>query len=926
MKSDKLRQLYLKFFEDKGHLIMPSSSLIPAADKTLLFTSAGMVQFKPYFTGEDTPPKSNLTSIQKCLRTTDIEEVGDLNHLTFFEMLGNFSIGGYFKQKAVELAWEFLVDVLELQPKRLWVTIYQDDDEAFDIWVAKGVPKERISRWGTKENYWGPVGNEGPCGPCSEIHYDYGLEYSCGKTDCGPNCCQRFVELWNLVFMQFYQDEQGKKVPLPSPNIDTGMGLERATAIMQNTTTVYNTDLFKEIIECIERISGHKYGQNPESDIAIRVVAEHLRSATFMIADGVVPANDGRGYVLRRLIRRAITFGRKIDVQRSFVEEVARVVIREMGNFYAELTQREVFVCKTLEAEEERFYHVISSGMPILENGIIPLRSRLSAQDHLPTDEEIEEMMSSLHSVLQPKWFGDEIAGDIRRTVEDNDKSTINRLSGRETFVLYDTYGFPPELTEEVASQHGLSVDMEGFQAELGKQRERARSAQKFLVDPSNKVYEKLREGSLFIGRDTYTSDTVLTCILVDGNPVDSISKTTEAHQVEVVIKKTPFYPEGGGQIGDIGTIKSKTGSLEVSDTFTPMIGVIVQKVALIEGLLEIGQDVTASVDIERRRNTTRNHTATHMLHAALREVLGSHVQQAGSLVAEDRLRFDFTHVAPVQGKELQEIQSLVNQRIRDNIFVENAETSYKEALSKGALAFFGDKYGHRVNVVTISGDTGFSVEMCGGTHLESTGQIGYLRIVSESSVGSGLRRIEAVTGAFAEKVVDDNLSLLNAVAAGLGVGIKQIESRLEHLMKQLEASKRKENIETEHTHKDIVENLLQSATDIGNITLLIGQVDCSSTDFLRIIADQLKSKATKSVIVLGTIIEDKPKILVMVDPSLIPCGYSAKTIVQDLAAVIGGGGGGRPEMAQAGGTDPSKLEQALSRAIEMIQEIEANR
>ena len=926
MKSEKLRQLYLKFFEDKGHVIMPSSSLIPAADKTLLFTSAGMVQFKPYFTGEDIPPKSDLTSIQKCLRTTDIEEVGDLNHLTFFEMLGNFSIGGYFKQKAVELAWEFLVDVLKLESERLWVTIYTDDDEAFDVWIAKGVPKEKISRWGSKENYWGPVGNEGPCGPCSEIHYDYGIEYSCGKPDCGPNCCERFVELWNLVFMQFYQDSEGKKIPLPSPNIDTGMGLERAAAIMQNTTTVYDTDLFKGIIECIEGISGHTYGQHLESDIAIRVVAEHLRSATFMIADGVVPANDGRGYVLRRLIRRAITFGRKIDIHVSFVEEVARVVVGQMGEFYSELLQREIFVCKTLQAEEERFDHAINSGMPILEKAIIPLRTGLAGLDHLPDDKEIEDLMNSIHSMLQPKWFGDEIAADIRNAVGHKDKPRMNRLSGREIFVLYDTYGFPPELTEEVALQHGLGVDLESFQAELEKQKERARSAQKFVTDPSNKVYENLSEGSLFIGHNTYTCKSVLTSILLDGIPVDRINQTTESHQLEVVIKNTPFYAEGGGQIGDTGIIESDTGRLEVLDTFTPIIGVNVHKVTLVRGLLEVGQEITASINTERRRNTTRNHTATHMLHAALREVLGSHVQQAGSLVAEDRLRFDFTHVSPVQSKELQEIQELVNRRIRDNILVENVETTYKDALSKGALAFFGDKYGHKVNVVTIAGDTDFSVEMCGGTHLESTGQVGYFRIISESSVGSGLRRIEAVTGSFAEKVADDNLSLLNAVAASMGVGIKQIGARLEHLMKQLEESKRKENIETEHSHKDIVENLLQSATDIGDIRLLIGQVDCSSTDFLRIIADQLKSKATKSVIVLGTIIEDKPKILVMVDSLLISYGYSAKTIVQDLAAVIGGGGGGRPEMAQAGGTDPSKLEQALSRAIEMIQEIEAKR
>ena len=584
---------------------MPSSPLIPPPDDpTLLLTSAGMVQFKPYFMGERRPPKPRLTSVQKCFRVTDVDEVGDASHLTFFEMLGNFSIGDYFKEKAIEWAWEFVTERMKLPRERLWATIYLDDDEARDIWLKINVPEERIRRFDKKENFWGPAGNEGPCGPCSEIHYDFGGTCRLGKPDegCGPNCeCGRFLELWNLVFMQFYQDTDGKRTPLPNPNIDTGMGLERASLILQDVPSIYETDLFQPLVARVCQLSGKEYGKDAETDVAIRVVAEHARSAAFLIADSVAPDNQGRGYVLRQLIRRAIRFARKLGLETgkgAVLPLVAEAVIQKMGTIYPNLAEGRDFVIRVLQEEEERFSQVYETGMRILE-----------------------EMF-------------------------ENERDGL--LAGEQAFLLYDTYGFPVEVTAEIAREHGIEVDMEGFQREMEAQRLRGRVAGERFGGgyDAQRLYQEMGVGQVnFLGYETTTAPSVITGLIVNGLPVNEVS---QGQEVEVILRETPFYAEGGGQVGDTGIMEGANGNIRVEDAQSPVTGVIVHRGRVVKGTVAKGDEVVATVDGDRRLDAARNHTATHLLHAALRAVLGSHVRQAGSLVAPDRLRFDFTHVSPL--------------------------------------------------------------------------------------------------------------------------------------------------------------------------------------------------------------------------------------------------------------------------------------
>ena len=770
MTGDEIRNSYIQFFESKGHLHMPSASLIPAGDPTLLFTSAGMVPFKPFFMGEQTPPNRRLTSSQKSFRTTDIDEVGDHKHLTFFEMLGNFSIGDYFKNNAIAYAWELVTTLFNLPPEKLYVTIHLDDDEAFAIWRDEiGVPPERIYRYGDSDNWWGPAGTEGPTGPCSEIHYDGGAEKGCAPMvppddltaqfrqerdtgvygappGCHPNCdCERFVELWNLVFMQFYQDPERNRTPLPAPSVDTGMGLERAAAVLQNKPNVYETDLFQPILDKACQLSGKSYGANRETDYALRVVAEHARAASFLIGDGVVPGNEGRGYVLRRVIRRAIRYGRRLGLDQAFLTEVAEVVLERFRAVYHELEENHAFILRVIGLEEERFSRTIDTGLPILE----------------------EELRNS-----------------------------SGTLPGMSVFILYDTYGFPPELTAEIAREHGLDVDMEGFEREMEVQREQSRAGQGFTGSMEmHTAYENLGVGhTQFVGYRQLEQETLVAALLVDNV---AAGHAGQGQPVEVVLENTPFYAESGGQVGDRGIIAGPNGLVRVEDTQSPVAGLIVHRGVVERGDMSLGEPVTARVDLHRRLDAARNHSGTHLLHAALRSVLGPHVRQAGSLVSPDRLRFDFSHVGPLSPEEQLSVQGLANGKVRENLAVSTHESTYAEAVRDGALAFFGDRYGDTVRVVRMAdSEPGngepFSVEVCGGTHVGATGQVGTLFVLGESGIGGGMRRIEAVTGRAAEELFVDQSARLESLARKLQTPVVDLESRLDSFIQDTDELRRR--------------------------------------------------------------------------------------------------------------------------------------
>ena len=873
--SEEIRKAFLDFFQEKDHLLMPSSSLIPPPDDpTLLLTSAGMVQFKPYFMGERRPPKPRLTSVQKCFRVTDVDEVGDASHLTFFEMLGNFSIGDYFKEKAIEWAWEFVTERMKLPKERLWATIYLDDDEARDIWLKINVPEKRIRRFDKKENFWGPAGNEGPCGPCSEIHYDFGGTCRQGKPDeqCGPNCeCGRFLELWNLVFMQFYQDADGTRTPLPNPNIDTGMGLERASLILQDVPSIYETDLFQPLVARVCQLSGKEYGKDAETDVAIRVVAEHARSAAFLIADSVAPDNQGRGYVLRRLIRRAIRFARKLGLEtdKAVLPLVAEAVIQKMGAIYPNLAEGRDFVLRVLQEEEERFSQVYETGMRILE-----------------------EMFESQRDGL---------------------------IAGEQAFLLYDTYGFPVEVTAEIAREHGMEVDMEGFQREMEAQRQRGRVAGERFGGgyDAQRLYQEMEVGQIeFLGYETTTAPSVITGLIVDGRPVNEVS---QGQEVEVILRETPFYAEGGGQVGDTGIIEGAKGDIRVEDTQSPVTGVVVHRGRVVKGTVAKGDEIVATVDGDRRLDAARNHTATHLLHAALRAVLGSHVRQAGSLVAPDRLRFDFTHVSPLTPEETRKVEALVNERIRANVPVRKRETTFREAVSEGALAFFGDRYADEVRVVEIANGDRFSFEVCGGTHVRATGDIGYCRITGESSIGAGMRRLEAVTGHAAETMAMERDALLNRISRKLDASPQDIEARVASLLDEVSRLRREVAAKERASSRERTQELLEAAREVAGFKIASGRVDASSMQALREAGDWLRDKLGSGAVALGAVVNERPTLLIMATNDLVKRGLHAGNAVKQAATVMGGGGGGRPEMAQAGGRQPEKLEEALRAAVDIL-------
>jgi alanyl-tRNA synthetase len=876
VNSDEIRSAFLKFFEEKGHKIIPSSSLVPIGDPTLLLTNSGVVQVKPYFLGEANPHGPRLASCQKCFRMTDIDDVGDATHDTFFEMLGNFSVGEYFKKEAIGWAWEFCTERMKMPPEKLWATIYLDDDEAFRHWRDIGIPEEKIIRFAEEDNFWGPPGSSGPCGPCSEIHYDFGIDKGCGQPDCQPNCqCGRFMEFWNLVFTQYNQDEAGKRTPLPKGNIDTGMGLERLSVIMQGKTNIYETDLFTPLLECVSGLTGKKYGAVPGDDVALRVLADHGRAVTFLVADGVIPGNEGRGYVLRRLLRRATLFGQRLGLDKPFLSELALTTVQQMNHVYPELKQRQEFILKAVQQEESRFDETLKTGLEVIENIVSQKASREKKQ-----------------------------------------------ISGIDAFRLYDTYGFPVELTQEVVARSGYSVDMDGFEKEMERQREKARASHKFDVaaktqmdfETSAQLQREIGKTE-FVGYHCLEQAARIIRLLVDGRRTDIVEAGQEA---SVVLDVSPFYGEMGGQLGDTGEIVASNGRFSVTDTVRVEPDIIVHKGKVIKGHLAMDEAVQAVVDVDRRLDIARNHTATHLLQAALRAVLGEHIQQRGSLVAPERLRFDFSHLAPVTPDEIVRIQRIVNENIRRNLPVYDEDTSYREAVKAGVIAIFDEKYGDVVRVLKI-GEPAASAELCGGTHVGFTGEIGYFHIFSEEGIGAGLRRIEAVTGRGAEAFVDGRLAGLESIAHSLEATPENVREKLDGLIAEL-ARERKYalSLERELAKKEI-ESLMGGVEVIKDVNVLSARVSSSNQQVLREMADTIRDRLKSVIVILGAVSSERPVFVAAVTPDLVEKGYNAAEIINKVAKITGGGGGGRADFAQAGGKHKDKLDEALSLVRQLI-------
>lgn len=880
MTGDELRRAFLNFFQDRGHKVIPSSSLVPHKDQSLLLTSAGMVQIKPYYLGLERPPSQRLASCQKCFRTTDIDLVGDSKHFTFFEMLGNFSVGDYFKKETISWAWEFVTEHLKLPRERLWVTIYLDDDEAFAYWRQLGVPGERISRFAEDENFWGPVGDSGPCGPDSEIHYDLGEEFGCGKPECKPNCeCGRFLEFWNLVFTQYDQDRSGRRTPLPKPNIDTGMGLERTLAVIQGKASPYETSLFSPLIDRICRLSGKEYGRDVTTDRAIRIVAEHSRGIAFLIGDGVMPSNEGRGYILRRILRRASLFGRKLGLNDPFLNELGEVVVSTMSHVYPELVANQSLIIEVVRVEEEKFITTLETGLNLVEK----LIGEASAQ---------------------------------RR----------EGLTSEEVFRLYDTYGFPPELTAEIAREKDLSVDWEGFQAEMEKQRERARVSQRVVTGSvhmkgKGKLKAKAtvtRKQTRFVGYRKHSSRSRVRDLISNESSVRDVSAGNE---VDVVLDKTPFYGEMGGQVGDTGEINGRKGKVVVTKTFRTTPEMTIHRGKVVEGTISKGDEVEVKIDVARRLDIARNHTATHLLQAGLREVLGSRVYQKGSLVEPERFRFDFSHMTPITEEQVREIQEQVNEWIRQDLKVKAAVLPYNQAIAEGAIALFEEKYGEEVRMLEI-GEPGVSRELCGGTHVKSTGELGMFLITKESSIGTGLHRIEAITGREAEYLIESRSAALQYIAKEVEGSLEEVPDKVKALIGELEAErKRALSLERELSQR-IAENLPGQAEQVSGVTVLAARVPSLTMPILREMGDTLKDRLKSAVVVLATVCDGKPSFLAMVTPDLVARGFNAGDIINRVAKVTGGGGGGKAAMAQAGGQDATRVDEALK----LVKSIVADR
>jgi len=871
LTASEIREKFLTYFEEKHHTIVSSSSLVPKEDPSLLFTNAGMVQFKNFFLGQEERGYSRATTSQKCVRAggkhNDLENVGfTARHHTFFEMLGNFSFGDYFKEGAAEFGWEFLTEVMGLPKEKLLVTIYKDDDEAFEVWNKKiGVPAERIFRLGEKDNFW-MMGETGPCGPCSEIIYDQGEGVGCGRPECDIHCdCDRHLELWNLVFMQYERDDAGNLTPLPKKNIDTGMGLERLAAVMQGVQSNYDSDLFKEIIEHIEKVSGKTYHDNEDDDKSICVVADHCRAVTFLISDGILPSNDGRGYVLRRILRRAARHGKLLGLDKPFLHDLVPVVIDKMKDYYPELLDKETYVRKVVVNEEQRFMETLDAGLKILNDEVSELRDR-----------------------------GESV------------------IPGSVVFKLYDTYGFPTDLTEEAARAQEMSLDMEGFETAMEAQREKARESWKGSGEEEvADVYRALAMKGVtteFVGYEgTIEATSTVTAILKDDREVESLA---EGERGEIFVAQTPFYGEVGGQVGDVGLIEGPASSFEVWDTQKPLDDLFTHIGKLKKGELKVGDRVVLKTEEETRRAIEANHSGTHLLQAALKMVLGDHIKQSGSLVNAERLRFDFTHFARIEDDELERVEQYSNAFIRKNIPVDTTVLAREEAMKTGATAVFDEKYGESVRVVKM-GD--FSMELCGGTHVTRTGNIGFLKIVSESSVAAGVRRIEALTGGEAVRYAEKMEKELKKTALSVRSNPLDLSDRVDKLLlHQREMEKEIEALKGKLAARDS-SDLIDRTKEIDGTTMLATVVDVPDVKALRDFGDKVRDKIRSGVILLGSTVGGKCMLLCMVTKDLTG-RYHAGNIVKEIAPIVGGSGGGRPDMAQAGGSNPEKLSEAIGK------------
>ncbi|HEK4935995.1 TPA: alanine--tRNA ligase [Clostridioides difficile] len=872
MGLNEIRSKFLEFFESKGHYVANSYSLVPNNDKSLLLINSGMAPLKNYFSGVEVPPSVRMCTSQKCIRTGDIENVGiTARHATFFEMMGNFSFGDYFKRESIKWGWEFVTEWLNIPEDKIWVTVYEEDDDSYDIWAKEmNFPEERMVRLGKDDNFW-EIGT-GPCGPCSEIYFDRGEEYGCDNPDCKPGCdCDRYLEFWNHVFTQFDRDEEGNYSLLENKNIDTGMGLERMGCIMQGVDTIFEVDTIKSILEAVEKLTGVKYGENPKNDISIRIITDHIRAVTFLVSDGVLPSNEGRGYVLRRLLRRAARHGKLLGVKELFLQKLIDEVIKVNDKAYPVLVEKESYIKKVVGIEEEKFNETIDQGTEILNSYIEVLK---------------------------------------------NEGKTV--LSGQEAFKLYDTYGFPIDLTKEILEEEHLSVDEEAFNEEMEKQKERARNArgnmdgESWKEDPLSKLESTV--DSTFNGYSEIYGEGTIEAIVKDDELVQSAK---EGDKVSIVLDNTTFYPEGGGQVGDCGLITNENLVLEVLNTKKGANNSIKHIGIIKSGRISNGDKVKTLVDGETRMSAARNHSATHLLHKALREVLGEHVNQAGSLVTPERLRFDITHFEAISNEELKVIEEKVNNVILSSLDIKCDIMNIKEAKEKGATALFGEKYGDEVRVVSM-GD--YSTELCGGTHLTNTSQVGMFKILSEGGVAAGVRRIEAITGKAVYEYLKEREGIISEVCVNLKSKednlIQRISSLLEenkNLSKELHDMKAKMSLQS-------VDSIFDSKVEVNGVNLITNKFEGMDMDTLRETADNLRDKLGSGVVVLANVVDDKVNFVVTATKDVLDKGIHSGNIVREVAKIAGGKGGGRPNMAQAGASDVSKVDQALSYASEVIK------
>lgn len=869
---NELRKMFLDFFESKDHLILKSFSLIPQNDKSLLLINAGMAPLKPYFTGQEKPPRRRVATCQKCIRTGDIENVGKTaRHATFFEMLGNFSFGDYFKKEAISWSWEFLTEVIGLDKNRLYPSVYEKDDEAFEIWnKVIGVPADRIYRMGKDDNFW-EIGS-GPCGPCSEIYYDRGEKYGCGKPDCHVGCdCDRFIEVWNNVFTQFYGDGNGNYTELAQKNIDTGMGLERLAVVVQDVDSIFDIDTLKAIRDRVCEIAGVTYKSDPEKDVSIRLITDHIRAVTFMASDGIIPSNEGRGYVFRRLLRRAARHGRLLGINDLFLAELSKTVIDVSKDGYPELEEKKDYILKLLSLEEDKFNKTIDQGLNILQ--------------------------------------------EMQKTLEEKHMDT---LPGEEVFRLYDTFGFPVDLTKEILEEKGYKIDEEGFLKAMEIQRETARSARETTnyMGTDESIYEQLVRSitSKFVGYDTLVHTSRITALTTETEIVNDL---VAGQKGTIIVEETPFYATSGGQVADTGIIMTESAEFEVEDTVKIPGGKIGHVGTVTKGIFRLQDVVTLKVNAEQRMATAKNHSATHLLHKALRMVLGNHVQQAGSLVTGDRLRFDFTHFSAMTEEEISKVEDIVNEQIAKNLPVVTRIMDLDEAKKEGAMALFDEKYSEKVRVVSM-GD--FSKELCGGTHVPSTGVIAIFKILSESGIAAGVRRIEALTGHGVIQYYKDLEKKLNDAARAAKTEPAQLTGRIEALHEEIRALKSENEKLKSKMASSSIGDIMNQVQEVKGVKLLAASVPELDMNGLRNLGDKLKDKLGEGVIVLASsTAPDKVNLVAMVSDGAVSKGAHAGNLIKELAAMVGGGGGGRPNMAQAGGKNAAGIKDAIAKAREVL-------